>query len=61
MTEEGLELHLRCLCLEKRLLHWDFFFFFFSRDGHTKQKKTVLDIVESVENMRHIVSHTMQF
>ena len=20
---EGLELHLRCLCLDKRLLHWD--------------------------------------
>ena len=23
MTERGLELYLRCLCLEKRLLHWD--------------------------------------
>ena len=38
------------------LLCVTFFFFFFSRDGHTKQKKKVLDIVESVESMRHTLS-----
>ena len=29
---------------------YSFYFVFFSRDGHTKRKKTVL---ESVESMRH--------
>ena len=45
-----------------RVFFFNWFFFFFSRDGHTKQKKnSVRHCRKCCKYETHIVSHTVQF